>query len=402
MSISAGTTPVILKPGPLFIAGLALMMTFPPLATDMFLPALTTIGHEFHSTQEQVDWTLSIFLFGFALGQIFWGAISDRAGRRLPIIAGILLYLIGCTGCSLSPSIASLTLWRLVQALGACAGPVLARAMVRDCFKQNEAARVLSIMALLMSAAPLLAPSLGGYTLLFSDWRMIFLIQGGFGAIALLTILVMPETLPRHLRLRTSLITLATNYVILLRHRDFLGYALCSSLMMAGLFAYIAGTPFIYIEIFHVRPEHYGFLFGVNIIGMMIGNAVNVRIVGRFGSALMLRAGCIIAGLVGVLLLFFASTGLGGLASIVMVLFFLLSIGGLISANSMSLGMSHFPRIAGSASALMGTLQFGSGAISAWAVGYFANGTALPMAAIICTVGCGAAIANLALCKNRS
>jgi DHA1 family bicyclomycin/chloramphenicol resistance-like MFS transporter len=400
MPISTGNPQALEKPGTLFIAGLALMMTFPPLATDMFLPALTTIGDEFHATQEQVDWTLSIFLFGFAIGQIFWGAISDRAGRRLPIIAGILLYLVGCVGCSLSPSIASLDLWRLVQALGACAGPVLARAMVRDRFEPNEAASVLSIMALIMGAAPLLAPFLGGYTLLFFDWRTIFLVQAGFGILALLAILVMPETLPPHLRLRTSLATLLTNYGILLRDKSFLGYALCSSLMTAGLFAYIAGTPFIYLQIFHVRPEHYGFLFGVNVIGMMVGNAVNAKIVGRFGAALMLRAGCVMAAVVGIFLLFFAGTGLGGLLSLVAVMFFLLSLGGLISANSMSLGMSHFPRIAGSASALMGTLQFGYGAIAAWAVGYFANGTALPMAAIICAAGCAAAITNLWLCKT--
>jgi DHA1 family bicyclomycin/chloramphenicol resistance-like MFS transporter len=389
------------RPRPFFIAGLALMMTFPPLAIDMFLPALTRIGQEFEAPQSYVEWTLTAFLLGFGIGQIFWGALSDRAGRKLPIIAGILLYTFGCIGCSLSPTIFSLAIWRFIQALGACAGPVLARAMVRDSFARDRAASVLSLMLLLMGAAPLAAPFMGGYVLLLADWRMIFWVQAGFGGLALLAIFLMPETLPRTARSKPSLSQMLANYKIVLTNWRFLGYAICSSFIFAGLFAYIAGTPYIYIEIFKVPPEQYGYLFGINIFGMMMISLINAKMVLRHGSDILLRIGCLSAGAIGLTLLFFAMARIGGLAALAGTLFLFLSIVGLISANAMAGAMADFPHIAGSASALVGLSQFAFGAAGAAAVGFFANGTAVSMAAVICAAGLCSSLSNLLLCKIK-
>lgn len=377
------------------------MMTFPPLAIDMFLPALTRIGQEFKAPQSYVEWTLSAFLFGFGIGQIFWGAISDQIGRKIPITVGILLYGLGCIGCSLSTSIFWLVIWRFIQSLGACAGPVLARAMVRDSFAQNQAASVLSLMQMLICAAPLAAPFIGGYVLLLASWRMIFWVQAAFGILALASLVFMPETLPKTVRQQSNLAKMLSNYRILLTSRQFLGYVICSSFIYAGLFAYVAGTPFIYIDMFKIRPEHYGYLFGMNIFGLMAANLINARLVLHYGSDVLLRIGCLSAAAIGPVLLFLAVTGVGGLPALAGTLFLVLSIIGFVSANAMAGAMASFPNFAGSASALTGMSQFACGAAGAAAVGFFANGTAVSMAAVICVAGLCGGFSNLALCQIK-
>jgi DHA1 family bicyclomycin/chloramphenicol resistance-like MFS transporter len=193
---------------------------------------------------------------------------------------------------------------------------------------------------------------------------------------------------------------MAAAYLVLLRDRRYLGYALCSAFIYGGMFAYISGTPFVYIETFGVRPENYGYLFGVNIVGMIVVNTINSRIVLRLGTDKVLRTGCLMAGLVGLGLLAVAVTGFGGLFGIATMLFLFLAMTGMIGANAMAGAMSAFPHIAGSASALTGMLQFAFGAICGWAVGFLANGSAVPMAAIICSTAVVSVAFNLALVRQ--
>jgi DHA1 family bicyclomycin/chloramphenicol resistance-like MFS transporter len=387
-------------PGALFIAALGILMAFGPMAVDMYLPALPAIRRSFGATEDQVQWSLSAFFLGFGVGQIAWGALADRFGRRGPIAAGILLYCIASIGCSLAGGVLSLAAWRFVQALGACAGPVLARAMVRDVFGRDRAASVLSLMMLVMGIAPMMAPMIGGHILLLAEWRAIFWVQAGFGIIALLGLASLPETLPPERRLAMRTMGLLEVYIQLLTSRRYLGYSLCSAMIYGGMFAYLAGTPFVYIEIFKVRPENYGYLFGVNIIGMMIVNTINSRIVLRVGTDRLLRIGCLLAAFFGLVLLGCAVTGFGALAGIAVPLFFFLAMTGMVGANAMAGGMSTFPHAAGSASALTGMLQFGCGAFSGWAVGLLANGTAVPMAVVICVLALAGVAFNLALVRR--
>jgi DHA1 family bicyclomycin/chloramphenicol resistance-like MFS transporter len=272
--------------------------------------------------------------------------------------------------------------------------------MVRDVCERDRAASILSLMMLFMGAAPMIAPVLGGQVLLFANWRAIFWVQALFGVITLLCVLGLPETLPAGARARTRISGMIEAYLLLLSDRRYLGYALCSAFIYAAMFAYISGTPFVYIEIFGVRPQNYGFLFGINIVGMIIVNTINSRLVLRYGVDRLLRIGCAAAALLGVLLLGVAATGFGGLAGIVAVLFLFLGTTGMIGANAMAGAMAGFPRAAGAAAALSGMLQFGFGAIAGGLVGALANGTAVPMAAVICAAGLAGLACNLALVRR--
>jgi len=386
--------------GPLFLAALGVLMSFGPMSIDMYLPALPAIGRAFSVGQDQVQWSLSAFFLGFGVGQLVWGALADWLGRRRPVAAGILLYGIGCIGCSLTNDIGHLAVWRFVQALGACAGPVLARAMVRDTFGRDRAASILSLMMLIMGVAPMVAPMIGGHILLIGTWRTIFWVQASFVVVAFAGLVSLPETLPVGQRRDARVTSMVRAYLRLLGDRRYLGYALSSSFIYGGMFAYVSGTPFVYIELFGVRPENYGYLFGVNIVGMIICNTINSRIVLRFGTDRLLRAGCLLSALAGLVLLGFALAHVGGLPAIATMLFLFMSLTGMIAANAMAGGMSIMPEIAGSASALTGALQFTFGAIAGSAVGSLADGTALPLGAVICVCGVASALFNLALVRR--
>lgn len=372
------------RPSRLFIGAIAILMTFGPTAIDMYLPALTAIGRDFGEPQSRIQWSLSAFFLGFGLGQLLWGALGDQFGRRRPVMAAILLYGIASIGCSLSGDIVQLAGWRFVQAVGACAGPVLARAMIRDRFGQDRAASLLSLMMLIMGIAPMAAPLVGGQILVLANWRTLFWVQAAFGIIAFAGIWSLPETLPRDKRRQTRFASLIEAYALLLGSRRYLGYCLSSAFIYGGMFAYISGTPFVYIEYFGVPPQHYGFLFGLNIFGMIVVNTVNSRIVLRMGTDRVLRLGCALAAVMGLALLFCALTGIGGLVGIAGTLFLFMGMTGMIAANAMAGAMSSFPFIAGSASALTGMVQFAMGAAAGWAVGILADGTPVPLALVIC------------------
>lgn len=378
---------------PFFIAALGVLMSFGPMGTDMYLPGMPAIGTDLRAAQHQVQWTLSAFFLGFGVGQLLWGALGDRFGRRGPVATGILLYAVGCVGCSMAGDITHLAGWRFVQALGACAGPVLVRAMIRDVFERDRAASALSMMMLVMGAAPIIAPLIGGQILVWGNWRWIFWAQAIFGGIAMLALMTLPETLPKTTRSSLRPMVLVESYRKLLTNRAFLGYAVGCSFIYAGMFAFISGSPFVYIDLFGVRPENYGYLFGINIVGMIIMNTINSRIVMRFGSDRILRAGTVLSALSGILLVIVAMQGWGGMWGLVGGLFLFMALTGLTNANAMAGAMQSFPQMAGTASALAGMLQFTVGALAGWVVGLMADGTALPMALVIG----GSAIVSLAL-----
>jgi DHA1 family bicyclomycin/chloramphenicol resistance-like MFS transporter len=368
---------------------LSTLMSFASMSTDMYLPALPAIGRMLHATAASIDLTFSAFLVGFSAGQLLWGPIGDRYGRRTPIAAGVVLFVIGSAGCALSGTVWQMMGWRVVQAVGACAGPVLARAMVRDLYGREHSARILSTLILIMGVAPLVGPLLGGQILVFGSWRAIFWTLAGFGLLTLVLLRALPETLAPAQRSTEALRPTLAAYLALATDPRILGYALSGGFFYAGAYAFIVATPFVYIEYYHVSPQAYGLLFGVNIAGMMAANFANARLLARFGSERLFRFGTWILAGAGIALAADARLGWGGLAGLVVPIFLYMSMNGFIVANSVAGALADFPQRAGAASSLVGAMHYGSGILSAAMVGWFADGTPWTMAWIMGLGGVG-------------
>ena len=376
-----------LTPLPKLVLALSTLMAFGAMSTDMYLPALPALQASLNTTPARVQQTLSLFLVGFALAQLFWGPMGDRFGRRGPIMAGVGMFLVGTVGCALSTSAEQMLFWRLLQATGACAGPVLARAMVRDLYGREKSAQILSVLMLVMGVAPLVAPILGGQVLLLWSWRAIFWVLLGFGLVALFAAFTLKETLPADKRTALGLRNLTFTYLGLLRDRRFLGYALTGGCFYGGIYTYLAGSPFAYIEYHHVPAAAYGFIFAVNICGMMAMNMVNSRLVTRFSTDTLFRTGIALAALSGIVLAINARLGLFGLVGLAAPLFVFVSMLGLIVANSVAGAMAAYPRKAGAASALLGTLHYGLGGVFSGLLGILSDGTPWPMGLLIGALG---------------
>src|SRR4051794_38991777 len=318
------------------LAILSALMGFASISTDLYLPAMPAMVRALGADAGTVELTVSGYLIGFSLGQLFWGPIGDRFGRRLPVAIGLVLFVIGSAGCALAGNVGALIGWRIVQAVGACAGVVLARAMVRDLYAGARAAQMLSTLMTVMAIAPLLGPIVGGQILALAGWRAIFWTLVGIGLLTLAAVFTLPETLSRERRNPETLARAFARYGELVRHRALLGYAGAGGFFYGGLFAQVAGTPFAYIGYHHVSPQLYGVLFAAGIVGIMATNLVNARVVTRVGGDRLLRAGTVAAALAGVAVAVAVTawTGWGGLAGLVVPLFVFVSATGLIVANS--------------------------------------------------------------------
>lgn len=242
---------------------LSALMSFASISTDIYLPALPTIGRALHTSSGSIELTFSAFLVGFSLGQLLWGPISDQHGRRVPIAIGMVLFIIGSAGCAMSDTVTQMMGWRVVQALGACVGPVLSRAMVRDLYGREQSARMLSTLILIMGVAPLLGPLIGGQILRLWSWRGIFWTLTGVGVLTLISLSGLPESLPRSNRSTEPLRQTFVGYLDLLRDARLMGYALSGGFFYGGAYAFIVGTPFVYIEYYRISPQSYGWLFGL-------------------------------------------------------------------------------------------------------------------------------------------
>jgi MFS transporter, DHA1 family, multidrug resistance protein len=383
------------------ILGFGFLSAMAPLSVDIYLPALPMLQKSFAADEAHTLLTLSAFLIGFGAGQLFLGPISDRIGRKRPLIGGLVLYLVASVGCASADSIGAVILWRFLQAVGGCAVPVMVQAMVRDLFDRDQGARILSLNMLVMGVAPIAAPLIGGQVIVFFDWRAIFWVLAAFGALALICSAMLPETLMPARRNQAHPLGMILGYFELMRSRRYVGYVFGAGFYYGALFGFIAGSPFVYIGHFRIPPQYYGFLFGVNIIGMMAGSFINARLVVRQGSDTLLRIGLFI-GLAGALLLAVTGTqGLGGIAGIAFPTFIILSMLSMISANSISGALALFPYRAGAASALAGALQFGMGALSGAVVGWLADDTPGPMSTVMAASVAIALLINLALVRRR-
>jgi DHA1 family bicyclomycin/chloramphenicol resistance-like MFS transporter len=370
-----------------FVLLLGSLMAFGPLSIDTYLPAFPAIGAAFGSDAAAVQRTLSLYFAGLAVGQVVYGPLADRYGRRAPLLGGMTLYVIAAIGCATAPSLGALTAWRFAQALGGCSGMVITRAVVRDRFAPREMARVFSQLMLVMGVAPILAPLLGSTLLAAFGWRGIFWTLAAFGTACIIAQgLALSESLPVERRAKAGLRAIIATYASLLRDRRFLAPVIGAGLLWSTMFVYIGGAPFVYMELFDVSPSAFGIFFGANAAGMIGSAQINARLLRVQSPGRLLRFGAWLVTVSGVALLGAMVTGWGGLFAVAVPIFFMLSGLGFIGGNASSAALAPFPHAAGSASALMGTVQFAIGAVSGAVAAALFSGTGIAMSGVIALV----------------
>ncbi len=367
-----------------FVFLLGALTALTALAIDMSLPALPALGREFHASPDRVQLTLSLFIGGYAIGQLFIGPLSDRFGRKPILILGLLLYMIAAGSCALAPGIGFLIASRLVMGFAGCVGPVLARAMVRDYFAGKTAAQMFSSLTAVFALAPLVAPTLGGWLLVHFGWRAIFVFLLTFAlALTLAVALVVAESLknPDAEALRPS--RLLSNYGTFLGNRISLGFALVNGLCWAGIFAFLSGSPFVFIEIYGVAPSRYGFYFGLSAVALVMGALSNKWLLRRFGSSHVLRAGFAIVVTGGAIIFAACLTRFAGPLGIMAGMMVYIYGQAMVMPNAMAAAMEPVAHMAGSGAALIGVVQMLCGSVAGYAVNAFYDGTPVPMGAVI-------------------
>ncbi|OUM33323.1 Bcr/CflA family drug resistance efflux transporter [Pseudomonas sp. 1239] len=378
---------------------LGALSAFGPLAIDFYLPGFPAMALAFATDEKHIQTTLAAYFLGLSLGQLAYGPVADRFGRRIPLLVGVTLFTLASLACAFAPSLDALIAARFVQALGGCAGMVLSRAIVSDKCDAVASAKVFSQLMLVMGLAPILAPMLGGVLVNLYGWQSIFLALTLFSAGCTLAVaLGLPESLPSN-QPRQPLSGALRQYGRLLKDRVFMGHALTGGIAIAGMFAYIAGSPFVFIKLYGVPAEHYGWLFGSNAAGFILVAQVNARLLAKRGPAFLLARTVWVYLAAGLVLLGISALHTQALWPLLVPLFVCIASLGCIIPNASACAMSGQGARAGSASALLGCVQFSVAAGAAALVGVLHDGSALPMALVISL--CGAAAVGVAMLTRR-
>ncbi|NUO42063.1 MAG: multidrug effflux MFS transporter [Streptomyces sp.] len=375
----------------------------PPLAMDMYLPSLPEVTESLHAPAATVQLTLTACLAGMALGQLVVGPMSDRWGRRRPLLAGLVVYVLATALCALAPNVETLVAFRLTQGLAGAAGIVIARAVVRDLYDGDAMARFFSTLMLIGGVAPIVAPVIGGQILRVTDWRGVFVVLTVIGVLlAGLVWARLPETLPVEARHVGGVGEALRSMRALLADLPFAGYMLTGGFAFAALFAYISASPFVIQEIYGASPQTFSLLFGVNSVGLVAVGQINGKLlVGRVSLEKVLGVGLVIVTVAAAALLLMSLGAFGevGLAPVATALFVLMSAMGLALPNAQSLALLRTKRAAGSASALLGTSSFLVGAVASPLVGVAGEGTAVPMAVVQLSASLVALTCFMGMCR---
>ncbi|MEV5506875.1 multidrug effflux MFS transporter [Streptomyces orinoci] len=391
------------RTGLLVTLALGSLTALPPLSMDMYLPALPEVTDSMGSPAATVQLTLTACLLGMALGQLVVGPMSDKWGRRRPLLTGLVIYVLATAACAFAPTTAALVAFRLVQGLAGAAAIVIARAMVRDLYDGVAMARFFSTLMLISGVAPVIAPLIGGQILKLTDWRGVFVVLTAVGAALVLLVWArLPETLPPERRRPGGVGQALRTMGGLLADRIFLGYLLSGGFAFAALFSYISASPFVVQDIYGASPQTFSLLFGLNSVGLVAVGQINGKLlVGRVSLDKALGFGLAVITLAAAALLLMASGILGRapLAAIAAGLFVLMSAMGLAMPNTNAQALMRAKDAAGSASALLGTSTFLLGAVASPLVGIAGEGTAVPMAAVQLGCALAAVLCFGALCR---
>jgi DHA1 family bicyclomycin/chloramphenicol resistance-like MFS transporter len=377
------------------------LVSFGPLSIDMYLPAFPAISKELHTTTSLVQLSLTFCMLGLALGQLIAGPISDRIGRRTPLIVGLILYALASVLCAFSPSVWFLIAMRLLQGLGGAAGIVIANAMARDLFSGSELTRFFTLLALINGTAPVLAPVIGGQLLRAMDWQGVFVVLTLFGVVMLLAVVFfLPDTLPAKQRQTGGVKQTFISFGRLLGDRSFMGYALSLGFVLGAMFAYIAGSPFILQDIYGASPQMFSLFFAINSIGIIAASQITGKLAKKISGDRLLAVGIGLAAVSSVILLI-AIMAHAPLPVFLVPLFFVVSSVGLVASTSYSLALQNQGKRAGTASAVLGVMTFLVGGIAAPLVGIAGSTTAVPMGIIIVIAEIGAVVCYLGMARTR-
>lgn len=367
-----------------FILLLGGLTAFGSLSIDMYLPAFPAIAKDLHVAAGSVEITLAAFLLSAGVGQALYGPISDRFGRRIPLMVGCALFILGAIWSSMARSIPELTAARLLQGFGSSGGMVIGRAVVRDLFNERDAAKMFSLLMLIMGAAPILAPWIGGELLSIVSWRGIFVFLAAFGVLILTTTaMILPETLTPERRSMGGAKKAMQNFGTLLTNKNFLGFALATGFTSGTLFSYISGSPTVMMKLHELSPRHFSILFGLNASGLIMASQINNLLLRKFQLRQILKSVVGTNALLGFILVAVGATGVGGLNALMLCLFFTLFSIGMTFPNLAAAAMAPHGKMAGSASALIGATQLLVGGFGGILIGILNNGTAIPMTALM-------------------
>ena len=385
---------------PLLILILGLLSAIGPFSIDMYLPGFPTIAADLDTTIDDVSYSLSSFFIGICLGQLICGPLLDRFGRKKPLYTGLVIYILASLGCAFSDSVELLIGFRFLQALGGCVGMVAPSAIVRDVFPVKENAKIFSMLILILGVSPIIAPTVGSLVIAAFGWQAVFLVLASISTLLLITVIFfLPESKGPNTSMSLHPVPIFKGFFAVLRQPQFFTYAFSGAIAAAGLFAYLAGSPFVFMEIFHVSDQQYGWIFGLVAAGLITSSQVNNVLLKKYSSAQIIKTVLLVQTGIGLCLFFGSVFNLLNIYSTIGLIFLFLSCQGFSFPNSSALSLAPFSKEAGSAAALMGALQMGFGAAASALVGMINNGTTMPMTGVM--AGCAFMGLLILLLGNR-
>lgn len=364
---------------------LGLLSALGAFSIDMYLPGFPAIAADLNTTVAHVTLSITSFFIGISIGQMIYGPLLDKFGRKKPLYIGLVVYLLTSVACAYAPSADALIGLRFLQALGACAGMVASRALVRDIFPVNENAKVFSLLMLVIAISPIIAPTLGGYMTSAFGWQSIFFILAFIAGISLFAVYFsLPEGRAPDKTLSLLPKPIINGFMEVAKEPQFFTYAFAGAIASSGLYAYIAGSPFVFMELYHVSEKQYGWIFAIIACGLITASQVNTFLLRKYTSEQIIKVTLFFQVLTGIALVVGFWFNLLNLYSTIFLILIFLSTQGFAFPNSSALSLAPFEKNAGTASALMGAVQLGIGAITTALVSVLNNNTAMPMAAVMC------------------
>ena len=366
---------------------LGLLSAIGPFSIDTYLSGFPIIANDLHVTVDAVSYSLSSFFIGISLGQLIYGPLLDRFGRKTPLLVGLLIYIIASLGCAVTSSIEQLIVFRFLQALGGCVGMVAPRAIVRDIFPVSESAKIFSTLILILGVSPIIAPTVGSYLIVTFGWQSVFWVQSLMGFLLFAAVLfLLPESKQPDPTFSLKPRPITNSFLYVFNSPQFFTYTLAASLVSAGLYAYLSGSPFVFMKIFNVNEQQYGWIFGFLAAGLIMSSQLNNLLLNKLSSEYIIKIALVTQTAIGITLCVLSMLDWLNLYNAILLIFLFLCCQGFSFPNASALSMAPFKKEVGTASALMGALQMGFGSLAAALVGFMSNGTSLPMTGVM--AGC--------------